>query len=671
MAKTDRTILISNDQSFGQIADPNKMEAQIHHAFDKIDENDNEMIAHRKQVDPTSADETRDKHVSNKDLKNLQDQITTNDTASINRDNTHKNATVLDHPDQSVTTAKIRDLAVTSGKIATGAVGRTQLDPTLFEQTANAAKFQEIDSLLADMATVNVHSYGAKGDGVTDDTQAFLDAVSYAKANNIRKVYAPKKYLLNSTLDLTNLMTNGITIEGNNMSFAYGYGSEILLNTGGIGIDCTGSSRVVFRNLKITSRAPELTNPSKIGILFGRSTVNVVTGNCKLDNCIVDVISDWTANGGNGTIAIYNYATEVFKIDMTELKGDIPIVFTHDNLLNIQSSIVTTNPPNTSNTMTVVEVVGTHLTSRKSYACILQNTGEAIFKVSADCFPSDGTEKGKATFKMVGDYCKNIKIEEIHSEVFNEFIELEGKLDYFELTGLISGITDKVINMTTSTSKIRSGKINLLVSVDRGLFPTGSTALIYNSFSGDYQLSSLDINIGSSVKIEAPNQRLTSSKITSTETVALTEINVKTSSKYELLCWDGTPTAIVKSTSNQSLDPSIFTKVIFQAADINTGMYDGASTDRLTIKKPGIYMVHCYLSFASAITGVSILSVIKGGTTVSSDSKHNSGNYPRQEIFAIVQCNVNDVIQIEAYHTNATSVNIASGVNLRVVRIAP
>lgn len=78
MAKTDRSILVANDQSFGQIADPNKLETSIIHAYDKIDANDDEFLAHQRQVDPTSADTSRNKHVSNNDLKVLQDQITEN-----------------------------------------------------------------------------------------------------------------------------------------------------------------------------------------------------------------------------------------------------------------------------------------------------------------------------------------------------------------------------------------------------------------------------------------------------------------------------------------------------------------------------------------------------------------------------------------------------------------
>lgn len=153
----------------------------------------------------------------------------------------HKNATTLDHPDQSVTTAKIKDANVTSAKlasssvttakvadanittaklldaavteakladdsvtaakivdsavgtdkiapgavtndrIANGAVGSSKIDPALLESygtIAINAKFDEVDEQLADIA-INVKTFGAVGDGVTNDTQSFQDAFDY------------------------------------------------------------------------------------------------------------------------------------------------------------------------------------------------------------------------------------------------------------------------------------------------------------------------------------------------------------------------------------------------------------------------------------------------------------------------------------------------------------
>lgn len=50
MAKTNRTTLTNNDQDFGQVADPNKLETMITHAYDTIDGNDTEANNHKTAV---------------------------------------------------------------------------------------------------------------------------------------------------------------------------------------------------------------------------------------------------------------------------------------------------------------------------------------------------------------------------------------------------------------------------------------------------------------------------------------------------------------------------------------------------------------------------------------------------------------------------------------------
>lgn len=74
------------------------------------------------------------------------------------------------------------------------------LDGTL-DNIINQTIFSEINTRLNDLA-ISVKSYGAKGDGVTDDTQAFKDAISYAIANDKKLVipFTDQEYLITDTI---------------------------------------------------------------------------------------------------------------------------------------------------------------------------------------------------------------------------------------------------------------------------------------------------------------------------------------------------------------------------------------------------------------------------------------------------------------------------------------
>lgn len=78
-------------------------------------------------------------------------------------------------------TANLADDSVTRPKIAPGAVGAVELDPSLLDYTTDiavAAKFNEVDAQLADIA-INVKNYGATGSNVTDDTVSINNAIAY------------------------------------------------------------------------------------------------------------------------------------------------------------------------------------------------------------------------------------------------------------------------------------------------------------------------------------------------------------------------------------------------------------------------------------------------------------------------------------------------------------
>lgn len=76
---------------------------------------------------------------------------------------------------------------------------------------------------------VNVRWFGAVGDGVTDDTQAFLDAITFANSKGF-SVYVPLgKYLITKTLNIA-----GLHFRGNHQSDTYIFpkGLDILFQLG-------------------------------------------------------------------------------------------------------------------------------------------------------------------------------------------------------------------------------------------------------------------------------------------------------------------------------------------------------------------------------------------------------------------------------------------------------
>jgi polygalacturonase len=69
--------------------------------------------------------------------------------------------------------------------------------------------------------TISVHDFGAKGDGITDDTVAIAAAVAAAEASNIRTVFFPQGTYVGSTLIIAfnNIVLRGSGIAGTWLKF--------------------------------------------------------------------------------------------------------------------------------------------------------------------------------------------------------------------------------------------------------------------------------------------------------------------------------------------------------------------------------------------------------------------------------------------------------------------
>lgn len=157
---------------------------------------------------------------------------------------------------------------------------------------------------------LNVHDFGAIGDGTADDTAAFnalaayvqstvlLTTGSYGSVGVSIALARGRVYRLNGTWNLVAMRQINVVIEGN--------GSTIASHATGLpAVDALYSRFIRFENLTVIGDA---TNTPATGIQFGRAlTPNTVA------DCLV--FANVTVTGSFTTAAVYNLASEDVQFD--------------------------------------------------------------------------------------------------------------------------------------------------------------------------------------------------------------------------------------------------------------------------------------------------------------------------------------------------------------------
>lgn len=177
------------------------------------------------------------------------------------------------------------------------------------------------------------------GTGLVSDSTAW----ELIKATGKNAYFPQAQYILDAEVNVTNQIV-GRTWRGRGKAFSEP--TEVIGNTGAKMFDLSGSGDIIFKDMRLQTYDAAAVTPSTVGIYLARTAVGIAQRN-RLENVNITLHTDMTANGNNGTVAVYNNQSEHFGVDSNcDLRGDKGLVFTRNNIYSITSSFVTVSAAN-------------------------------------------------------------------------------------------------------------------------------------------------------------------------------------------------------------------------------------------------------------------------------------------------------------------------------------
>lgn len=169
---------------------------------------------------------------------------------------------------------------------------------------------EDYNVLQENLGYVTPEMFGAKGDGITDDTQSFLNAVQAAKTNNDILLLNQANYLLSNTLDLT----------GVSMCGRQGRKTILTFNQGYIKIEGT---RLVYQNFSVINNtgntAIQVVNFSQNSIL---NNIYIEAENAlSIDKCWYASFINLTLIGTGKGVGINIIATSTGGVNNANFNG--------------------------------------------------------------------------------------------------------------------------------------------------------------------------------------------------------------------------------------------------------------------------------------------------------------------------------------------------------------
>lgn len=285
---------------------------------------------------------------------------------------------------------------------------------------------------------------------------------------------------LTSTLNLTDL--ENIEIRG--MGSRY---STLVLNTGQVGIDLTGTGSWRMSGLRLYTIGQA--NPATVGLLLARSVEHDHVEFSHISDVWFDMHSDMSANGGAGTIGIYNNTAELTSADKNVvIIADRPYVATKSNMYGISSALTTST---TVTSMSVVEISGSPtLIALGGAALTLENAQNFWFKGYMQGRGATPTPVAPYAIEVSGS-CADIEIT-ASIEQFTGALRTTGNIQNLRLRGRMpNSTTDSYILLDGSTGGspgIQGGQIDLTPG-------NGTAHALIDDGTGVNQLGVYDVDI--------------------------------------------------------------------------------------------------------------------------------------------------------------------------------
>ena len=286
----------------------------------------------------------------------------------------------------------------------------------IFDGQGNVKGEAEIDAVLPQW-------FGAVGNGQADDTAALQKAVDFACTSRVMAVNLNRgKYKVTKQLDFTNTrlpgtpQRDGLRIYGssfvNTMIIGDTGDNTAVMDISGVEWLHLDNFMIASSNAKDVTGEPVGNNPSTVGIFVGCGKVLPQSQNQRI-HVFVAMHDDVNANGGKGTIGIWNFAAEENTYDNVYIRANRPIVLTifngsngweYKNSYVEQLSIHSMGMTTFSGECFLRAMHGPAITTIFAYSLSMQNVyvagtkGDPVFDVTGSLMnlSFSGTIEGKA-----------------------------------------------------------------------------------------------------------------------------------------------------------------------------------------------------------------------------------------------------------------------------------